>query len=234
LQNKLRKGGVKNLLTLPNIATLFNLSLGFMAIIYSTVSIEIAYLLVIFATLTDSLDGFLARRLGQIPEIGKELDSLADIISFGIAPAVMLINCKSAFDIILIIVSIIYVSCGALRLARFNVYGTKEFFEGLAIPASAMLVSSSVITLPPNICAFLFVLASMLMISSIEYPSLKVKEGVKANLYSILIGFIIFIIYTNVVILLPFSSIIVLMGSLILSQLFSYGLVSPMLFKKIK
>lgn len=122
--------------------TIGNLFLGFLAIILVfNEYTELAAIMVIVAMLCDGLDGRVARALNAQSEFGKELDSLSDVISFGVAPAFIMyvtafqgLNEATAW-----IVTAIFPICGALRLARFNVVaGTPGYFIGLPIPRPAV------------------------------------------------------------------------------------------------
>lgn len=184
------KGGIKVLFTLPNLITLVNLSLGILAIYYALNKILLyGFLMILLAALVDSLDGLIARALHLESPIGKELDSLADMISFGAAPSIMFILIHE--QLLAVLVAVIYTSCGALRLARFNIYGSKKFFEGLPIPAAAVFISSTMITIGvPIYRIILIILASALMISPITYPSIKVQQGIYAVSTLIILGFL--------------------------------------------
>ncbi|MEO0454293.1 MAG: CDP-diacylglycerol--serine O-phosphatidyltransferase [Verrucomicrobiota bacterium] len=194
---------------LPNLMTAGNLFCGFMAILqifegtmtrrYGEgewwVHFELSLLLIIGAFVCDILDGRLARLGGQESPFGREFDSLADIVSFGMAPALLL------FQIVLYempnrigwLIAFIYLACGALRLARFNTlqaiegsHATKSF-TGFPIPAAAGLIASITLLLlkiyeadpDRSIGVWKFVLAglmiflSFMMFSKVEYPSFK-------------------------------------------------------------
>ncbi|MHA1664557.1 MAG: CDP-alcohol phosphatidyltransferase family protein, partial [Candidatus Njordarchaeales archaeon] len=99
----------EKLINVPNMLTLLNLILGFSAILYAKIDPAISFILIFTATVADALDGLAARVLKQTSKIGKELDSIADICSFGIAPAYLLLTID--FRIEAYIASIIYV-CG--------------------------------------------------------------------------------------------------------------------------
>lgn len=122
---------------IADLVTILNLVSGFLAI-YSSAKgyfFQACYF-ILFGVLFDFLDGRVARHLNQTSEIGKHLDSLADIVSFGIAPAVLL---SAALDSrLLVFVSAIFVSCGTYRLARFNVQKEKGFF-GMPITVNGVL-----------------------------------------------------------------------------------------------
>jgi len=183
--------------------------------------------MIFLAAVLDSADGYIARKLKMISSIGRELDSLADVISFGLAP-IMLLFSHIGENILTILCGFVYLACGALRLARFNVYGSKEFFEGLPIPAAAILTSSSILYLPLHISPLLAVFIGLLMISPFLYPSPKVSEGRRPIFLSLLIGFLLFVLLLYLY--LPISSVF-LMVPLVFSISLVYAILSPLLFK---
>ena len=141
--------------TIPNCITLCNLLCGIGSIISSLVlnDLQVAFAFVLASAVFDFFDGFSARLLNQYSAVGVQLDSLADIVSFGVAPAVgMAVLCgamPSAFELndtwceVLCYVPLIVAAFSALRLAKFNIDETqKEEFEGLATPPSAILLLS--------------------------------------------------------------------------------------------
>ncbi len=140
---------MKLLNQLPNTLTLINLSLGTLAIIVLFNGlIPLTLILIGGCLLADILDGAIARKLGVNSEIGIQLDSLADVISFGALPAMMIYAAYSMYahdypDQVLISVFAVLVATSAgLRLARFNVdTRPREFFWGLATPAGGIMVA---------------------------------------------------------------------------------------------
>lgn len=170
--------------SLPSMFTVGNLFLGVLAIILVfNNNYERAAIMVIIAMLLDSLDGRVARALNAQSEFGKELDSLSDVISFGVAPAFIMyvaafteMNSATAW-----IVTAIFPICGALRLARFNVIaGTPGYFIGLPIPAAGGVLCTLALfhgELNPYILLVSTLLLSFLMVSTFKYPSFK-KGGI--------------------------------------------------------
>ena len=141
---------MKLLRHLPNTLTLINLFLGTMAIIaFTNALIETAILLMAGSLLADVLDGAIARKMGVAGGLGVQLDSLADVVTFGALPAMMLFYCGARYgggtpgqETTAIFASLSAVSAG-LRLARFNVdTRPREYFWGLATPAGGILVAS--------------------------------------------------------------------------------------------
>lgn len=162
------------MLGLANLFSLLNLFSGLMAIsrlmsgdIYNSVRFFVISLI------SDGLDGTIARREEKTSEIGKNLDSLSDLVSFGVYPLFFsLEKIPKEFNLF----SYVFVLCGALRLARFNVLPPSDKFVGLPIPAAgSMLVFSSLEVSGYLLLAFLIVL-SILMVSEVEYHSLKGRD----------------------------------------------------------
>lgn len=134
---------------IPNALTLTNLMLGTMAIIALTNAlISTAMLLMAGSLLADVLDGAIARKLGIADGLGIQLDSLADMVTFGVLPAMMIFYCGARYgggtpgqEMIAIFASLSAVSAG-LRLGRFNIdVRPREYFWGLATPAGGILVA---------------------------------------------------------------------------------------------
>ena len=133
---------------LPNALTLINVCIGLSSVKFALdAKFELSIIAIIFAAIFDTLDGRVARLLKGTSLVGKELDSLADLISFGVAPAFIMyfwsLNNLGKFGWLL---TMIYVVCVALRLARFNVTSNSEpswkdnFFEGVPSPAGGILI----------------------------------------------------------------------------------------------
>tara|TARA_B100001123_G_scaffold405547_1_gene496018 strand:- start:425 stop:1222 length:798 start_codon:yes stop_codon:yes gene_type:complete len=176
---------------LPNIFTLVGVCIGLSSIRFALDGrFEIAIIAIIVASIIDGLDGRIARIIKGTSKVGKELDSLTDVISFGVAPAFIMYFWKlNELGRIGWLICLIYIVCVALRLARFNVNSTNQpnwkenFFEGIPSPAGGVLV------LMPLIYSFselqlininfdyivplFFVLISILLISKIPTYSLK-------------------------------------------------------------
>lgn len=136
--------------TLPNILTLINLSLGVIAILLAVEAdknnanqLFQASLLVIIAALTDRFDGKVARLLDVTSELGKELDSLSDLISFGVAPVIIAwkINDYSFLGFFGYIIAVIFPVAGAYRLARYNISVFDNVFRGIPITIAGAFIS---------------------------------------------------------------------------------------------
>jgi CDP-diacylglycerol--serine O-phosphatidyltransferase len=186
---------------LPSLFTTGNLFLGFWAIIKS-IHGEYAEAapLIAWAIVLDLLDGRIARLTGTASEFGGELDSLADVISFGVAPAV-LAYCWgfSLMPRVGWLAAFLFLVCGTLRLARFNVQRHAvdgRFFVGLPIPAAAAQVAVWVNVMPDPLrdrsqatvaLCFMVVLA-FLMVSTIRYRSFKTLDLRSRRSYLVVLG----------------------------------------------
>ena len=195
---------------LPNILTLAGVCLGISSIKFSIDgNFSLAVTLILFAAILDALDGRIARLIKGTSKVGKELDSLTDMISFGVAPAFIMyfwkLNTLGRFGWLL---CLIYVICVALRLARFNVNTGQapswrdNFFEGVPSPAGGILVltplifsltSFDFININYNIVVpVFFIVTSLLLIS--KFPSYSFKKIViqrKATIF-LLFGIVLF------------------------------------------
>ncbi|MBO9129563.1 CDP-diacylglycerol--serine O-phosphatidyltransferase [Bacillus sp. 165] len=157
---------------IANIFTLINLSLGGLAILFTVKNeLQLALIFIFSAALSDRFDGMVARKLGIESELGKQLDSLCDLISFGVAPALLLYqallfeySAPAAFF------TILYIACGAIRLARFNVTESTGYFQGVPITAAGCLLTLSYFLIPhipASAFMFLLLFLSFMMISNI-------------------------------------------------------------------
>jgi CDP-diacylglycerol--serine O-phosphatidyltransferase len=177
-----------NMSIIPNSCTSMNLVCGYLAIIMtSRGEFLAASWLILIANIFDILDGRLARLASVESKFGAELDSLCDLISFGVAPAFLVYTRYLEGDrIFSFVITAIFVLCGALRLARFNVtpHSKQGVFEGLPIPGGAGLLATmtifdlqfseiSYLTVPAKLVPFVVIITSFLMISRIEYPAIK-------------------------------------------------------------
>ena len=132
---------------IPNFITSMNLLCGSIGVIFALDgSFEAAFLFMIAGAVCDFLDGFAARLLGAYSDIGRELDSLADVVTFGLLPSMMLCRLSSMLggeDAWYACIPLVMVAFSALRLAKFNVDDSQgTFFAGLPTPANALLCAS--------------------------------------------------------------------------------------------
>lgn len=178
----------------PNFITSLNLASGFISIILASGGDVItASWFILAAMIFDFFDGFSARLLHSYSDIGKELDSLADVVSFGVAPAFLIYQIMPHSDLspegILVIAAIsIMPVCAALRLAKFNIDSTQATgFKGLPTPANALAVISLIIAghitgkldfiiKSPSIMLLLTIVLSVLMVTRIPLLSLKTRH----------------------------------------------------------
>ena len=218
---------------IPNIFTLLNLFFGCIAIVFAlqteTISIfvgedlsthynipeklSIASYFIFIAAIIDFLDGFVARLFNASSEMGKQLDSLADVVSFGVAPSVILYQLlRISFikeedgletSIAWLLPAFVMACAGAYRLARFNLDSSQSFgFKGMPIPAAGLLIASFPLILHFGnnfinvgdwltnkwVLYILIVLVSWLMISTLPLMALKFKNfSVKDNLPKIIL-----------------------------------------------
>ncbi len=159
----------------PNAITSANLAAGFGALLAAIDGhLAAAALLVALAALLDALDGIVARRLGIAGRFGCNLDSLADVISFGVVPAVMLRAGSLAESPVLgAATCLIFVLAGAWRLARFPLVADKPHWVGLPIPAAGLIAAGTAAAGPPLLAALAVTMAlAMLMISTLPFPTL--------------------------------------------------------------
>ena len=203
---------------LPNIFTLVGVCIGLTSIKFAfDGKFELAVIAIIVAGIIDGLDGRIARLIGGASKVGKELDSLTDVISFGVAPAfIMYFFVMKDLGRIGWLISLIYVVCVALRLARFNITSNADpswrdnFFEGVPSPAGGILVLMPLIYSFSEIQFFnfdynilvpvFFLVISVLLISKIPTYSLKkivVRRSITVFLlFSIVLFFGLLLIFT--------------------------------------
>lgn len=125
----------------PSMMTVCNLSSGFVSIVLtSTGFYKYSAVFVLLAALFDCLDGKVARWLHAESHFGKELDSLADIVSFGAAPAFLLASHFFMESFLFIIPCLVFVICGALRLARYNIKDFSGVYEGVPITVAGIVI----------------------------------------------------------------------------------------------
>ncbi|WNS45331.1 CDP-diacylglycerol--serine O-phosphatidyltransferase [Paenibacillus sp. MMS20-IR301] len=163
---------------LPSMCTLGNLGLGSISLLFTIQErYELALLMILLAAVCDVLDGLLARLLHCTSEFGKQLDSLADIISFGLAPAFLTLLYRLENAAWLgPLAAIVFLICGALRLARYNLSAPSTGFTGMPITAAGVILSLIALgndRMKPELVILLMGLLSLLMISRIPFPSLK-------------------------------------------------------------
>lgn len=162
--------------SLPIFITCGNLSAGFLAALLAIQGRFVAAaILVLAAAGLDLLDGAMARRGASECEFGGNLDSLADLVSFGITPAIAIyLSSLQALPTAGVAVCLFYVVCGALRLARFPLVKSRNHFVGLPVPpAGVVLAGLAAITLTWPLALAVVLLFSVLMVSRIPIPKLS-------------------------------------------------------------
>jgi CDP-diacylglycerol---serine O-phosphatidyltransferase len=215
---------------IPNLFTLLNLVFGCLALIFILQSGEIRFtvneedamlslpekiwwgsICIGIAAIIDFLDGFVARMFNATSDMGKQLDSLADLVSFGVAPGMILyqllrityIQEPNGLDVSMwaLVPALIFPCAGAYRLARFNLDTTQEYgFKGVPIPAAGLVVASLPLIIWYNYFGlnelflnkwflyFLILIISFLMVSTIPFMALKFKDmSVKNNLSKLIL-----------------------------------------------
>lgn len=179
----------KGVYILPNLFTTGNLFCGFLAVIMAQRgNFALACILVLVAMVLDGLDGRVARFTNTMSKFGEQYDSMADMVTFGLAPAMISYYwALQGLDNFGLVIAFVYAACAGLRLARFNAQIAvvdSSVFNGLASPAAAAVVITMVwalndfgisgSTIPVAIMAALVTLASgILMVSNIRYNSFK-------------------------------------------------------------
>jgi CDP-diacylglycerol--serine O-phosphatidyltransferase len=176
---------------LPNLCTIINLSLGFFSILLATSGNCLnAAIFILIASFFDFLDGFLAKKLNASSELGGQLDSLADLVTFGVAPAILiyqlLIDLPQIYSPYANYIVVLIPIFSALRLAKFNIDDYQQSnFLGLPTPANALFFVSIIIYMetssfsvndgfnPYGLIISFVILFSFLMISKISFFSLK-------------------------------------------------------------
>lgn len=212
----------KQLKWVPNTLTLGNLTLGFVSILISSeagkngldpaFNFSLAGIFIVMAALFDGFDGMAARALDVVSELGADLDSLADLVTFGVAPGALMYyiafhDLQVKLDFLPVnfpygmLVASLYPICAAYRLARFNVAHDPKFFVGLPSPVAGVVVgffpiAFSVHLFPHWIVAIAFCSIALLMVSTIRYskPQVGMKEKLTTpRLFVILAGLTVLI-----------------------------------------
>lgn len=218
---------------LPNLLTSAGLFAGFYAIMQSRLGhYEAACLAIYVAMIMDILDGRLARLTNTMTKFGSEFDSLADMVSFGVAPALVM------YEFALVgtgklgsFVTFVFIACAALRLARFNVasISDKKYFLGLPSPGAAGLIASLVwvmvdydVTIgavTPYAIALLMVITAIAMVSNVPYRSFK---DVDLKNKMPFVGMIVLVLVIAIIYLDPPSAFLLIGVSYMLSGLAIY------------
>ncbi len=223
-KDKIKKG----IYILPNAFTTLNIFFGFFAIIAAIGDkFESAAIAILIAVIFDSLDGKIARATNTTSQFGIEYDSLSDLVSFGLAPSLLMFMwVLEPMRRIGWIAAFLFTTCGALRLARFNAMTDETpsaHFTGLPIPAAAAMCATTVLfctkysinfnDFPVVFLVGLYTL-SFLMVSTIKYESFKKAELFQRMNFNVLVKFLlIFIVIAQKPQLLLFSIILIYVAS---------------------
>lgn len=190
---------------LPNTFTAMNIGCGFIAIMYSMQGdFYRACMFIVLGAIFDSVDGRVARMTGTSSAFGEQFDSMSDLISFGMAPAIIFYN-RFLTDSgrLGMVIAFLFLLCSALRLARFNANISNvesSYFQGMPTPGAAIAVLSYILLsleypdllLNKYVAMPYIVFYSLLMVSNVPFPSFKGSPWVKANRKKVL--FIIFLV----------------------------------------
>lgn len=168
---------------IPSCFTLANLLMGVLSLMYTLEGEwRMAAIMILASTILDSMDGKVARRLDVASPFGKELDSLSDLVSFGVAPAILVyaFSLKDfSFNIagfvlpVGLLIALGFSLCGAVRLARFNILNITDYFVGVPITAAGSLIALLVLLadrLPSLVLPISMAVLAYLMVSNIKVP----------------------------------------------------------------
>jgi CDP-diacylglycerol--serine O-phosphatidyltransferase len=220
---------------IPSLFTVMNLFSGFIAIKTALVDadFEKAGWFIVLGALFDTLDGMMARLTHSASEFGVELDSLADVVTFGVAPSAIVYKLYFyQFETIGILIAALPMICGALRLARFNVQLVgfdKDWFKGLPIPSAALLIVSFVtfyfLRGEPkflsqdqlNVAMFTVTIgASLIMVSTVKYETMPKLSGAAIKKepakFIVVMAAIILAIVTKGTAIFPFFLLFIVFG----------------------
>ncbi|HJR58088.1 MAG TPA: CDP-diacylglycerol--serine O-phosphatidyltransferase [Vicinamibacterales bacterium] len=191
---------------LPSLFTVANLFCGYACVVYATrADFETAALLIGIAMVLDTLDGFFARLTNSSSAFGVQLDSLADVVSFGMAPAILAFTWGLwPLERLGWAVGFLYVTATAMRLARYNIQSNlpsdKRYFAGMPSPAAAGVIASTVYLYPAGLqesrqalpALAMVLLPALLMVSTIRFRSVKaIDVGWRRSYLALFIGAVI-------------------------------------------
>lgn len=199
-----RRGGHglrRGVYLLPSMFTLGNMFCGYACVVYAMRGeYEMAAPLIAFAMALDMLDGRIARLTGTTSAFGLQFDSLADVISFGIAPAILTFNWGlSSLGRLGWAAGFLFVTAAAMRLARFNIQAQtdKRYFVGMPTPAAAAVPASTVFLFPDGLNQYMLslpalavvIVPALLMVSTIRFRSFKTIDLQTRRSYKVLLVF---------------------------------------------
>lgn len=209
------------ILKTPDAFTLSNALFGVISIfaVYEGFT-DLALILLLLAAVADGVDGYIARHY-TCSELGESLDSLADIISFGVAPAVVIYSIYSTINPLLVgSLVCFYVICGILRLARFNALPKDTDFEGLPITAGCVMLASYLLMdekyIHGSVLFMMLIILSLLMVSNLTYFKLRKTKNIALGsvIFGLLIpSFFVNVEYTRVFSLILFMAMVLYVAS---------------------
>jgi CDP-diacylglycerol--serine O-phosphatidyltransferase len=191
---------------LPSLLTVANLFCGYACVVYATrADFDTAALLIGVAMVLDTLDGFFARLTNSTSAFGVELDSLADVVSFGLAPAILAFTWGLwPLGRVGWAVGFLYLTATAMRLARFNIQtgspSDKRYFAGMPSPAAAGVIASTVYLYPVGLQEWeqalpalaMVLVPALLMVSTIRFRSVKaIDVGWRRSYLALFLGAVI-------------------------------------------
>ncbi len=217
----------------PSLFTILNIFSGFRSIIHTSQGdYVLAAWFIVLAAIFDMLDGIMARITKSSSDFGVELDSLSDIVSFGVAPSFLIYNIHLyTMDGLGMLISAMPMIFGALRLARFNVQLVsydKDYFKGLPIPAMAITIVSFILkyvddtnrltTLAASLLPAVVVILSLLMVTTIKYDTVPKfsRRGIRQHplRFTVAVIGLTAIILTKGQALFPFFAFFIITGPL--------------------
>jgi CDP-diacylglycerol--serine O-phosphatidyltransferase len=232
---------------IPNLITTGALFSGFYAIVAAMDGrFHAAAWAIFIALVLDGLDGRIARLTHSTSGFGVQYDSLADLVSFGVAPALLVyLWALKPYHQFGWVAAFLFVVCGALRLARFNVQQGSidpRYFNGLPIPAAAMLIATSVAFYyeigewAPEKHIYILVtiyVLSFLMVSNVKYISFKKVELFRRHPFHTLVGLVlVFVVIAAAPDIMGFIAMVIYVSSGVISTIMYYRRPAPALAEK--
>jgi len=228
-RNRAKKGNKKGIYILPNLFTSCSLFGGFYSIIAAIQGrYDAAAIAILISAIFDGLDGKIARFTNTTSQFGVEYDSLSDLVAFGVAPGLLVFEWSlKPFGRVGWLAVFLYIICGALRLARFNIQKNtleSRYFKGLPIPGAAIFIATLVLFInslgglsenKSTIIISIIYPLSFLMVSTIDYLTHKELELFKQKPFNVLVATILLFIvvaYKPALMLFLFSTMYVISG----------------------
>ena len=176
------------MISTADVFSFVNALFGFLSIMFMLKGdFWLAVTFVLLATLSDGLDGIIARRFYS-GNLGESMDSLADIISFFVAPSVIILMSGRYENPVILFALSVYLFASLLRLSSFPILKKEDYFDGLPIPASGIiLILLVIINVDLMVLAIALLLFSILMVSKVHYPKIDRKMGLVALILIILV-----------------------------------------------